>query len=344
MKRLTMKQVGELVGVSQSTVSRVLSGAPSNVPVAPETRDRILKVVADLGYSPNPVARALRSARTGLLGLIVRDINDPFFSMAVAAITAEAHRHRYSVVLGHADSSAHEALALSETLVMGHCEGAILLGDLRDQAAFWMRARAARRMPLVGLWQGSRAPHIPVVNVDNAVGIRLAIEHLVGLGHRRIAFIQGGQTGDGLERRDAFRAVLHDLGIPTPERNVLVVPNAYEAAEAGVERMLRGRARPTALVASTDLVAVAALKAASQVGLSVPREVSVVGFDDIPLVRITIPSLTTIRQPMQELSRRALARLMSAMGDGQDTIGHVEVIPPTLVVRDSTAQAPADNR
>src|SRR5262252_6574713 len=137
MKRLTMKQIGEYVGVSQSTVSRVLSGAPTNVPVASETRDRILKIVADLGYTPNPVARALRSARTGLIGMIVRDINDPFFAAAVAAISAQIQAHRYSVLLGHVDSSARKANELRELLAMGHCEGAILLGDLRDQATLW---------------------------------------------------------------------------------------------------------------------------------------------------------------------------------------------------------------
>src|SRR5262249_10592007 len=113
-QRLTMKYIGELVGVSQSTVSRVLSGAPSAVPVAAETRERILKLVAELGYVPNPLARALRSARTGLLGLIVRDINDPFFSAAIAALTAEARAHAYSVVLGHVEGSARKAIELRE--------------------------------------------------------------------------------------------------------------------------------------------------------------------------------------------------------------------------------------
>lgn len=175
-----MKQIGELVGVSQSTVSRVLNGAPSIVPVAPETRERVLKLVADLGYTPNPVARALRSARTGLIGMIVRDINDPFFAAAVAAISAQIQAHRYSVLLGHVDSSARKANELRDLLAMGHCEGAILLGDLRDQAALWADG-AAHGIPLVGLWQGAREPHIPVVNVDNRAGIRLAIEHLVSL-------------------------------------------------------------------------------------------------------------------------------------------------------------------
>src|SRR6266851_3838496 len=150
-RRLAMKQIGELVGVSQSTVSRVLTGAPLRVPVAVETRERILKLVADLGYTPNPMARALRSARTGLIGLIVRDINDPFFAAAIAAVTAEARLHDYSVVLGHVESSARKAIALREILVMGHCEGAILLGDLRDQAALWVES-PGRGIPLVGLW------------------------------------------------------------------------------------------------------------------------------------------------------------------------------------------------
>jgi DNA-binding LacI/PurR family transcriptional regulator len=336
MKRLTMKQVGELVGVSQSTVSRVLSGAPTNVPVAPETRQRILKTVADLGYTPNPVARALRNARTSLIGLIVRDINDPFFSAAVAALTAEAHRHGYSVVLGHANSRADEALALSETLMMGHCEGAILLGDLRDQATFWVRA-AGRSMPFVGLWQGSRAPHMPVVNVDNHAGMRLAVDHVISLGHRQIAFVQGGRTGDGLERREAFVEALAAHGLELPERYLHVVANEFGAAAAGVETLLRGRRPPTAIVCSTDVAAIGALKGASRVGLRVPEQVSIVGFDDIPLAQVTIPSLTTIHQPLEDLSRRALQQVIERIAAPREATAHVDVIAPTLVVRDSTA-------
>jgi DNA-binding LacI/PurR family transcriptional regulator len=330
-----MKQIGEYVGVSQSTVSRVLSGAPTNVPVAAETRNRILKIVADLGYTPNPVARALRSARTGLLGLIVRDINDPFFGVAVAAMTAEAHRHGYSVVLGHVDSRADEALALSETLAMGHCEGAILMGDLRDQTTFWLEA-AGRGMPFVGIWQGGRAPQIPVVNVDNYAGMRLAVEHVVGLGHRRIAFLQGGRTGDGLERRDACIAALSEHDIELPERYVHAVTNEFGAAADAVEALLRRRPRPTAILASTDVAAVGALKAAARRGLRVPHDVSIVGFDDIPLSQVTVPSLTTVHQPLQELSRLALARLLELLALPEAALPDTAKIAPTLVVRDST--------
>jgi LacI family transcriptional regulator len=321
----------------------VLSGAPTNVPVAAETRSRILKIVADLGYTPNPVARALRNARTGLLGLIVRDINDPFFSVAVAAMTAEARRHGYSVVLGHVDSSADEALALSEALAMGHCEGAILLGDLRDQTTFWLEA-AGRGMPFVGVWQGSRAPQMPVVNVDNYAGMRLAVEHVVELGHRRIAFVQGGRTGDGLERRDACKAALGEHGIDLPERYVHVVTNEFAAAAAAVESLLRRRPTPTAILASTDVAAVGALKAATRCGMRVPQDVSIVGFDDIPLSQVTVPSLTTVHQPLQELSRLALGQLLQLLAHSGEPPPGTAHIAPTLVVRDSTAPLQASVR
>jgi DNA-binding LacI/PurR family transcriptional regulator len=333
-----MKQVGELVGVSQSTVSRVLSGAPSLVPVAVETRERILKLVADLGYTPNPVARALRSARTGLIGLIVRDINDPFFAEAIAALTAEAHLHEYRIVLGHVESSARKAIALREILVMGHCEGAILLGDLRDQGALWVES-ARRSIPLVGLWQGARAPHIPVVNVDNREGIRLAVEHVVSLGHRRIAFLQGGRSGDGIERREAFVNCLAEQALPVAEQYLQVVDNTYAASMAAAQALLAQPQRPTAIVCSTDVAAIGALKAASMAGVRVPQDLSIAGFDDIPLAEFTVPSLTTLHQPLGQLSQLAIKQLLELVSQPEQP-PEVTMIAPTLVVRDSTAAPP----
>ena len=330
-----MKQIGELVGVSQSTVSRVLSGAPSIVPVAPETRERVLKLVADLGYTPNPVARALRSARTGLIGMIVRDINDPFFAAAVAAISAQIQAHRYSVLLGHVDSSAHKANELRDLLAMGHCEGAILLGDLRDQAALWADG-AAHGIPLVGLWQGAREPHIPVVNVDNRAGIRLAIEHLVSLGHRRIAFVQGGRTGDGFERSDEFKRRLRELRPRLRYDCVRIADNTYSATADAVTELLTGSERPTAIVCSTDVAAIGALKSASRCGIRVPEHLSIVGFDDIPLAEFTMPSLTTVHQPLSKLGELAVEQLLRLIAQPEQPPG-VTTIEPSLVVRASTA-------
>jgi DNA-binding LacI/PurR family transcriptional regulator len=184
--RPTMRQISDIAGVSQSTVSRILSGADSRVPIAANTRERVLKVVAELGYAPNPLARALRGARSALLGLIVRDVSDPFFALGIEAITNEARRRGYGVVLGHARSRASEAAALQETLATWHCDALILLGDLRDQPTL-MNQLLGSELPVVGLCQGSRAPRMPVVNVDNTAGTHMALELLHSLGHRRIA-------------------------------------------------------------------------------------------------------------------------------------------------------------
>ncbi len=340
-RRLTMKHIGEMVGVSQSTVSRVLSGAPSVVPVAHETRERILSVVAELGFTPNPLARALRSSRTALLGLIVRDIGDPFFAWAIAAITEEARHAGYNVVLGHVHSSAHEAAALQEVLEMGHCDGAILLGDLRDQTRLWS-SLTHRQMPLVGLWQGARAPQIPVVNVDNRRGVELALDHLFDLGHRRIGFLQGGRTGDGVERREAYLASMHDRGVRPPDAYVLITSNAFADTARAVRALFDLAEPPTAVVCSTDVAAIGALKGVSAEGLRVPADLSIVGFDDIPLAEFANPSLTTVRQPIKRIARLAVKQVVGLIGSRGLSSGRQNVVEPSLVVRDSSAAPSAE--
>jgi DNA-binding LacI/PurR family transcriptional regulator len=335
-----MKQIGDLVGVSQSTVSRVLSGATSTVPVAEQTRERILQVVAESGYTPNPLARALRGARTGLLGLIVRDISDPFFGMAIAALTAVARDSGYNVVLGHVRSSAAEAIALREVLEMGHCDGAILLGDLRDQTRL-LADLDGHPTPLVGLWQGSRARGIPVVNVDNRAGVRLALQHLIDLGHQRIGFLQGGRTGDGMERRDAYLQTMRASGLLVADDYVQVAENAFADAAHGLKRLLGTPQRPTAVLASTDVAAIGALKAASQAGLRVPDDLSLVGFDDIPVAEFVIPSLTTVHQPIDQIALASLQQVLSLIR-GAEPKGRRQTLAPTLVVRDSTAPPPRE--
>jgi DNA-binding LacI/PurR family transcriptional regulator len=335
-----MMQIGVLAGVSQSTVSRVLSGASSTVRIAEQTRERILQAVADSGFSPNPFARALRGSRTGLLGLIVRDIGDPFFGMAIAAFSNVAHDDGYNVVLGHVRSSADEAIALREVLEMGHCDGAILLGDLRDQTRL-LADLVGHRTPLVGVWQGSRARGIPVVNVDNRAGVRMAVQHLIDLGHERIGFLQGGRTGDGIERRDAYLHTMRERGLQVSNGYVQVAENAFGDAAEALNRLLSLSRRPTGVLTSTDVAAIGALKAASRVGLRVPQDLSVVGFDDIPLAEFCIPSLTTIHQPIEQIARASLQQVLSLIS-GAASKGRRRTLVPTLAARDSTAPPPKE--
>ncbi|HEV7664114.1 MAG TPA: substrate-binding domain-containing protein, partial [Chloroflexota bacterium] len=263
----------------------------------------------------------------------VRDIEDLFFSSAVAAITTAARVQGYNVVLGHVQSSADEAVALSEVLQAGHCDGIILLGDLRGQARLWSDLKD-HQTPIVGLWQGARAPRISVVNVDNRHGIRLALEYLVQLGHERIAFLQGGRTGDGLERRTAYVAFMRERALAVPDRYLQVCANELAEAAAAARRLLALDDRPTAVLASTDVVAIGALKAAWRAGLPVPAELSIVGFDDIRLAAFAIPALTTVRQPIEAIAERAVSQLLTLIANPNAPRRSV-VIEPSLVVRES---------
>ena len=334
-----MRQISQITGVSQSTVSRILSGADFRVPIAANTRERVLKVVAELGYTPNPLARALRGARSALLGLIVRDVSDPFFALVIEAVTNEARRHGYGVVLGHARSRASEAVALQETLATWHCDALILLGDLRDQPVL-MNQLLDSQLPVVGLCQGSRAPRMHVVNVDNAAGTHMALELLHNLGHRRIAFVRGGWIfGDARERQEAFRAFMRERNLPLPRRYVQASENDLAGGFNAALALLSLPQPPTAIYAASDKLALGVLKAASVRGMRVPEQLSVVGFDDIPMAAYAVPSLTTVRQPSEQLARLAVDDVLELLGK-PTTNSTKRIVQPELIQRDSCARPP----
>jgi DNA-binding LacI/PurR family transcriptional regulator len=331
-----MKEIARVAGVSQSTVSRVLNASSSRVPIAPETRRRILEAVRTMGYRPNPLARGLRGAGTSLLGLIVREISDPFFARAIEVIAAEARRRQYSLVLGHARSSGEEALALAGVLETRHCEGIVLLGDLRSEPAFWEEL-VQSGIPVVALCEGPRSRGIPTVNTDNRLGVTMAMEYLYDLGHRRIGYVDAGWIGDVAERRDAYAGFLAERRLLIPEGYRQPADNDIYAGHAAFERLLSLPVPPTAVLCATDQVALGAMAAAARRGVRVPEEVSVVGFDDIPLAQFTVPSLTTIRQPLEEMARWAVDEVLAIVRGEKAAGAESRYCPPALVVRDSCA-------
>jgi DNA-binding LacI/PurR family transcriptional regulator len=334
-----MQDIAKAAGVSQSTVSRVLNDTPTSVPIAADTRQRVQEVAKRLGYRPNPLARGLRGARTMLLGVIVREITDPFFSMAIEALSTEALTRGYNVVLGSAHSKADEAIALKAVLETRHCDAIVLLGDMRDEPKFLEDLRASQT-PIIALWHGTELEGVPTVNIDNRAGMVAAIDHLIDLGHRRIAFIGGRPLGDIRERRTAFYEHLEESGIAVAEEYVQNVINDPAGGDAALRTLVALDNPPTAVVCSTDHLATGVLHAAADLGLAVPRDLSVVGFDDIPMASFTVPSLTTVHMPVDEMTALA-ARLAMDEPEGGAS-GGVEsfVVTPSLVVRESTGEAP----
>jgi DNA-binding LacI/PurR family transcriptional regulator len=333
----TMRDIASLAGVSQSTVSRVLNDAPTRVPIAAETRERVILAAQELGYRPNPLARGLRGAPTMLLGAIVRDITDPFFAGPIEALSVEAMARGYNVVLGNARGRADEVLALTAVLETRHCDAIVLLGDVQDQPRLLADLRNSI-VPVVALWQGSRPLEVPTVDVDNRMGIRAGMEHLAELGHERIAYVSGRLLGDIRERQAAFLEFMKERFGDVPDDYIQQVSNTPSGGEEAVRRLLSLSTPPTAVIASTDTLAVGILHAVHSLGLKVPDQLSVVGFDDILLASHTVPALTTLRMPTAEIVAEGVKLAVGYTRDG-DVPGDapIRIIPPTLIVRDSTA-------
>jgi len=329
----TMRDIAKATGVSQSTVSRVLSGTSTPVPITEATRRRVIEAARELDYRPNPLARGLRGASTMLLGVIVRDITDPFFAGAIEAASLEAKKRGYNVVLGHAHRSAEEAEALTGILEARHCDAILFLGDLQDRSGLFEDLQGCS-VPVVALWHGSRDSGIPTVSVDNRSGIAAVVDHLVGLGHERLAFAGPQRLGDITEREDAFVATVHGHGLSVPDAYRLAVENDYRGGESAIYRLMALAEPPSAVVAPTDVIAIGMLHGALRKGLDVPGTVSITGFDDIPVAALSVPALTTVRMPTETIIRTAIDL---AIGSDRVRAATHLVLDPELVVRASTA-------
>jgi DNA-binding LacI/PurR family transcriptional regulator len=327
-----MRDIARATDLSQSTVSRILNRTPTLVPIAEATRERVIATAMELGYRPNPLARGLRGASTLLLGLIVRDITDPFFAGAIEAVTMAASSRGYNVVLGHAHARVDEAITLWGVLEARHCDAILLLGDTSDQPRL-LQDLASAQVPVVALWQGTQATDIGSVSVDNRAGIRAVLDHLTGLGHRRIAFLGGRRLGDIREREEAFVNYYSELREPLRDGYTQRGVNDPKSAVAALDRLLALPEPPTAIVAATDVLATGLLHAGHARGLRVPDDLSVTGFDDIPFAACTVPALTTVRMPMREIVEQAVKM---ALDDPDGVSDNTQVLQPSLIVRAST--------
>ena len=333
MARATIADVAARSGVSTATVSRVLSGT---APATPTTRDRVLAAVAALGYRPLAAARALKRNETQTIGLLVTDIENPFFPQIVRAVEDEARRHGLGVLLCNAADDPVREEAYLDLLLERRIDGLVVASSrtVRRHAA----RLAGALLPVVVVNAGGRVRGLSSVTTAHRHGLRLAVQHLTDLGHRRIAYVTGPRsTAAARERRagaeDAVRAAGLDPGALTVADGDERVSGGIAAATA----LLGMRPPPTAIACYNDLTAVGVLMAARSLGVRVPEDLSVVGFDDVDLASWTQPRLTTVRQPTDAMGRLAVWRLMEERRVSTGRPLHA-VLEPTLVVRESTAR------
>ena len=340
-KSITIRDVARQAGVSESTVSRVLSGSETRISISERTRERVLQVAEELGYRPHPAARALRGKSTNLLGLIVRAVDDPFFAHLIEVISSTAKEKGYDLLLGYAESDPKEALVLSEVLDPRLCDGLFVLGDLggfqEDQTALARMGRVHPRMAI--LCRGSQLlGKSLMIGIDNRKGAFLALDYLAQLGHRQIAFIDGSRLGDLRERMEKYCEFMRErFGIECAEY-IQSDTNSYAGGYGAMKRLLSLSSPPTAVFAADDTMAIGALKAASDMGYEIPQDVSVIGFDDIKIAAYLQPPLTTIRQPIERMGERAVELLLEMVRENSvpDPLPHL-LMEPELIIRDSCA-------
>jgi DNA-binding LacI/PurR family transcriptional regulator len=328
-----MSDVAQLAGVSHQTVSRVLHDSPA---VRPETRARVLEAMKELDYRPNSAARALVTGRTRTLGVISFDTTLYGPASTVLGIERAAHDAGYFIIIVSLPSLTHESVrgALDRLRDRG-VDGIVVIAP-QETAADALRGLAPG-VPVVAAEAGP-GDAIPVAEVDQVAGARLATEHLLELGHRGVAHIAGPDDFmEAQERIAGWRAALAGAGIaaPTPYVGDWSARAGYELGQ----RLLQEQPEATAVFAANDPMALGLLRAMRERGLSAPEDVSVVGFDDVPEAEYFSPPLTSIRQDFDEIGRRSLGLLLEQMKrrDGARERPRRFVVAPELVVRQSTA-------
>lgn len=331
----SIKEVAREAGVSTATVSHVINNTRY---VSDEVRARVLQAIEQCRYYPNAHARSLASGRSRIIGLVISDIVNPFFPELVKAIEAAAFEHGYDIMLSNTNYDTERTSHYVRRFIERKIAGVAVMTSEMDKKL--VDELAQREVPVVFLDVGEPGLHMNNLRVDYDEGIEQAILHLVALGHRRIAFI-GGNTNLRSSRRrlEAFRKTMGQLFPDAPEL-VFYGNFKIEGGQRAASEILatQGANLPTAVVCANDLMAIGAVSEFEAAGLNVPRDVSIVGFDNIAFAALTKPALTTVNLPLGELGRRAIEVLIRSVEDSEQQ--GIEIrIPTNLIVRQSTAPA-----
>jgi LacI family transcriptional regulator len=331
--RATIREIAELAGVSIATVSRVVNGRGD---VAPETRELVQRVVRERGYLANRSARGLSQGRTGLIGATVPMLHPLYFSHLLSGAAEALYEQDMRLVLCPTMHEHDREVTLLERLMHGTTDGAVIILPEESSDELEQLLNHGYRFvvldPLVPL-----NARIPAVSAANAAGATQAMQHLLGLGHRRIAALTGPRDGKAtVDRRRGYYAALAEAGIAPDRELELEGDFRIPSGEELTGRLLDLPEPPTAIFAFNDNMAIGALQAARARGLRVPEDLSIVGFDDLEEAEIVTPPLTTVRQPLAEMGRIAVSILLRLLEGQRLEALHVE-LATRLVVRGSTA-------
>jgi LacI family transcriptional regulator len=333
--RVTLREVAEAAGVHPGTASRALNAETRGL-VNEETARRVLRVADELGYRPNPIARGLKTNRSYTVGVLIPDLMNPLFPPIVRGIQDRLEEAGYTPLIANTDNDPERERIDFERLRARQVDGFITATARRDDDLLIHVAEIGPPVVLVN----RRLEHsmLPAVVGDDRAGVRLAVEHLADLGHRRIAYLAGPQqVSTGYLRHQGFVEAMRERGLDSgPELTLFGDAFTEPEGERLCRELLDGGAAPTAIAAGNDLVALGCYDVFEERGIRCPDQISVVGFNDMPFADRFDPPLTTIRIPHYEIGARAAELLIELQGEVQAPPPQIQ-LPPELVLRASTA-------
>ena len=333
----TIKDIARKLNISTSTVSYALNGGPRGVPE--EVREKVLAVARELNYRPNSLARSMVTGRTDTIAIVPPRgthpvVLSPYIQAVLNAIVEAGEALQQDILLHTAQGDA-DPKGIARSVLGGRADGIFLIAP--SLSSTLPREIAAQQFPCV-VFSAEGPEGTLTVTIDNAQATRQALDHLVALGHRKIGHIVGRmQMRDGFERHAAYRAYLEEQGLPVRQEWIVAGDFAYSRAKEAARQILTAAERPTAILAANDESGVAAIHVAEEMGLCIPEDLSIVSYDFLPEAILSLPDLTAVRQPLQQMIAHGMKLLVQWAREGQRPEPARTVFPTELVVRHTTA-------
>lgn len=334
---MDIREIAKRARVSTATVSRTINRIPT---VNPALAKRVWRVVEELGYYPNTQARALVSGRSRIFGVIVSEITNPFFPEIVQVFETIAVQNDYEILLTSTANDPKRMETSVRRMIERRVDGvAVMTFGMED---LLLEDLKVRNVPLVFVDVGPALPRVSNIRIDYLHGIRQAVQHLAALRHERIAFITGPLSlKSAVARKNAFEHSMEEIGLAANPEVIIEGDHTLEGGMRAMTKLLRGRTVPTAIMCSNDMTAMGVMRQSYEEKISIPRDLSVVGFDDIRLAQFILPPLTTVQMSQAELARLAFHALLSEVQrEAPAPHGTDYTLQTSLVLRESTAMAP----
>jgi LacI family transcriptional regulator len=333
MGKVTINEIARLANVSKSTISRVLN---ESGPVSNKTRTAVLEAVRTLDFSPNEIARSLALKRTKTLGLIVQDIRNPYYANACWHSERIFRKFGYTTFIYNADNDRGTEEAVLTSMKFRNVDGVFCIGGQEDATSI-LNFISRTEIPIIMVDRELTGYNIPTVSMDNIFGGQIVTDYLFSLGHRRIAFVTSMFTEAEKQRLEGFMAAHRIKGVNV-EKNLILSQSEelwHEGTCASLRDMLESSDRPTAIFASNDYKALRVLRILRQLGIAVPEEISLVGYDDIETTSLVHPALTTVHQPIEKMIEFGTEMLMDFI-KGKEMHNKHKYLKPWLVERESS--------